>query len=304
MLVHLPDPPLRAIAAFGGPCALARSRRVAARLAALPCLQLLPELWEAHVLSAGRLTEQKLMKIVFLEHRDQLDMLWLGLAALPADRDGATAVARCLKAAVLVGGVATVELLLAMRASADRSFEGDTGTRLLDAVALGHAAVVHALLRASADPNHAVQDGLAHGNASLEHPLELACRAGRLSCVEALLRGRADANFVSYTTVDGQTTESTPLLVACDRAQPEVFEALLRAGADPDAVCEDPSMETGARSVRDTLAWMMGAGDARQFRAFGTHYVFSPENLHCMYDALAQTASSAPPCATQASDAG
>ncbi|XP_055277536.1 ankyrin repeat and SOCS box protein 10 isoform X3 [Moschus berezovskii] len=133
------------------------------------------------------------------------------------------------------GHVEILRLLLRRRARPDSAPGGRTA--LHEACAAGHAACVHVLLVAGADPNIPDQDG--------RHPLHLCGGAGSLECADLLLRFGAK--------VDGRSEEEeeTPLHVAARLGHVELADLLLRRGACPDA--------------RDAEGWtpLLAACDAR-----------------------------------------
>uniref|UniRef100_A0A8C3YP17 Ankyrin repeat and SOCS box protein 10 n=1 Tax=Catagonus wagneri TaxID=51154 RepID=A0A8C3YP17_9CETA len=133
------------------------------------------------------------------------------------------------------GHTEVLRLLLRRRARPDSAPGGRTA--LHEACAAGHAACVHVLLVAGADPNIPDQDG--------KRPLHLCGGAGSLECAELLLRFGA--------TVDGQSEEEeeTPLHVAARLGHVELADLLLRRGACPNA--------------RDAEGWtpLLAACDAR-----------------------------------------
>ncbi|XP_043728996.1 ankyrin repeat and SOCS box protein 10 isoform X1 [Cervus elaphus] len=133
------------------------------------------------------------------------------------------------------GHVEILRLLLKRRARPDGAPGGRTA--LHEACAAGHAACVHVLLVAGADPNIPDQDG--------RRPLHLCGGAGSLECAELLLRFGAK--------VDGRSEEEeeTPLHVAARLGHVELADLLLRRGACPDA--------------RDAEGWtpLLAACDAR-----------------------------------------
>ncbi|XP_065795020.1 ankyrin repeat and SOCS box protein 10 isoform X3 [Muntiacus reevesi] len=133
------------------------------------------------------------------------------------------------------GHVEILRLLLRRRARPDGAPGGRTA--LHEACAAGHAACVHVLLVAGADPNIPDQDG--------RRPLHLCGGAGSLECAELLLRFGAK--------VDGRSEEEeeTPLHVAARLGHVELADLLLRRGACPDA--------------RDAEGWtpLLAACDAR-----------------------------------------
>ncbi|XP_040320411.1 ankyrin repeat and SOCS box protein 10 isoform X2 [Herpailurus yagouaroundi] len=117
------------------------------------------------------------------------------------------------------GHTDVLRLLLRRRARPDSAPGGRTA--LHEACAAGHAACVHVLLVAGADPNIPDQDG--------KLPLHLCRGAGTLECAELLLRFGAK--------VDGRSEEEeeTPLHVAARLGHVELAELLLRRGACPNA---------------------------------------------------------------------
>ncbi|XP_008070886.1 ankyrin repeat and SOCS box protein 10 isoform X3 [Carlito syrichta] len=117
------------------------------------------------------------------------------------------------------GHTEVLRLLLRRRARPDSAPGGRTA--LHEAVAAGHAACVHVLLVAGADPNIPDQDG--------KRPLHLCRGPGALECAELLLRFGA--------RVDGRSEEEeeTPLHVAAQLGHVELADLLLRRGACPDA---------------------------------------------------------------------
>ncbi|XP_053073827.1 ankyrin repeat and SOCS box protein 10 isoform X3 [Acinonyx jubatus] len=117
------------------------------------------------------------------------------------------------------GHTDVLQLLLRRRARPDSAPGGRTA--LHEACAAGHAACVHVLLVAGADPNIPDQDG--------KLPLHLCRGAGTLECAELLLRFGAK--------VDGRSEEEeeTPLHVAARLGHVELAELLLRRGACPNA---------------------------------------------------------------------
>nr|XP_019814902.1 PREDICTED: ankyrin repeat and SOCS box protein 10 isoform X3 [Bos indicus] len=133
------------------------------------------------------------------------------------------------------GHVEILRLLLRRRARPDSAPGGRTA--LHEACAAGHAACVHVLLVAGADPNIPDQDG--------RRPLHLCGGAGSLECADLLLRFGAK--------VDGRSEEEeeTPLHVAARLGHVELADLLLRRGACPDA--------------RDVEGWtpLLAACDAR-----------------------------------------
>ncbi|MXQ92131.1 hypothetical protein E5288_WYG012435 [Bos mutus] len=133
------------------------------------------------------------------------------------------------------GHVEILRLLLRRRARPDSAPGGRTA--LHEACAAGHAACVHVLLVAGADPNIPDQDG--------RRPLHLCGGAGSLECADLLLRFGAK--------VDGRSEEEeeTPLHVAARLGHVELADLLLRRGACPDA--------------RDAEGWtpLLAACDAR-----------------------------------------
>ncbi|XP_032159777.1 ankyrin repeat and SOCS box protein 10 isoform X2 [Mustela erminea] len=117
------------------------------------------------------------------------------------------------------GHTEVLRLLLRRRARPDSAPGGRTA--LHEACAAGHAACVHVLLVAGADPNIPDQDG--------KLPLHLCQGAGTLECAELLLRFGAK--------VDGRSEEEeeTPLHVAARLGHVELADLLLRRGACPNA---------------------------------------------------------------------
>ncbi|XP_073743595.1 ankyrin repeat and SOCS box protein 10 isoform X1 [Callorhinus ursinus] len=117
------------------------------------------------------------------------------------------------------GHTEVLQLLLRRRARPDSAPGGRTA--LHEACAAGHAACVHMLLVAGADPNIPDQDG--------KLPLHLCQGAGTLECAELLLRFGAK--------VDGRSEEEeeTPLHVAARLGHVELADLLLRRGACPNA---------------------------------------------------------------------
>eukprot|EP00746_Dinoflagellata_sp_MGD_P043751 gnl/MRDRNA2_/MRDRNA2_206415_c0_seq1.p1 gnl/MRDRNA2_/MRDRNA2_206415_c0~~gnl/MRDRNA2_/MRDRNA2_206415_c0_seq1.p1 ORF type:complete len:255 (-),score=49.36 gnl/MRDRNA2_/MRDRNA2_206415_c0_seq1:70-783(-) len=220
-------------------------------------------------------------------------------------RDSCNLNAKALDLAVGAGRmkacVSTCRLLLAFRA--DPNYPVPTflirsgGSPLLTSIWQGSERIVRLLLEKKADPNMSVEIGSGEGPSGEEVsqcsplPLELASRAGHLPVVKALLDYQADVNAVSGQEAAEVQGERTALLAACDRCHVEVFQALLAQGADPDQEVEDPNTETGMRSVRDTLAWMMGVGDARNFRAYGTSAGYPAAKLENMFDLLTEAKS-------------
>ncbi|XP_051008131.1 ankyrin repeat and SOCS box protein 10 isoform X2 [Acomys russatus] len=116
------------------------------------------------------------------------------------------------------GHTEVLRLLLRRRASPDSAPGGRTA--LHEACTAGHAACVHVLLVAGADPNIPDQDG--------KRPLHLCRGLGILECVELLLKFGAQ--------VDGRTEdeEETPLHIAARLGHVELADLLLRWGAHPD----------------------------------------------------------------------
>uniref|UniRef100_A0A8C0JXH1 Ankyrin repeat and SOCS box protein 10 n=1 Tax=Canis lupus dingo TaxID=286419 RepID=A0A8C0JXH1_CANLU len=117
------------------------------------------------------------------------------------------------------GHTEVLQLLLRRRARPDSAPGGRTA--LHEACAAGHAACVHVLLVAGADPNIPDQDG--------KLPLHLCQGASTLECAELLLRFGAK--------VDGRSEEEeeTPLHVAARLGHVELAGLLLRRGACPNA---------------------------------------------------------------------
>ncbi|KAM4874734.1 ankyrin repeat and SOCS box protein 10 isoform 1-T2 [Thomomys bottae] len=117
------------------------------------------------------------------------------------------------------GHTEVLRLLLRRRARPDSAPGGRTA--LHEACAGGHAACVHVLLVAGADPNAPDQEG--------NRPLHLCRGTGTLECVELLLRFGAQ--------VDGPSEDEreTALHVAARLGHVEMADLLLRRGAFPDA---------------------------------------------------------------------
>ncbi|XP_049633962.1 ankyrin repeat and SOCS box protein 10 [Suncus etruscus] len=117
------------------------------------------------------------------------------------------------------GHTEVLQLLLRRRAQPDFAPGGHTA--LHEACTAGHAACVHALLVAGADPNLPDQDG--------RRPLHLCRGAGTLECAKMLLRFGA--------SVDGRSEEEeeTPLHVAARLGHVELADLLLHWGACPNA---------------------------------------------------------------------
>ncbi|XP_047551866.1 ankyrin repeat and SOCS box protein 10 isoform X1 [Lutra lutra] len=117
------------------------------------------------------------------------------------------------------GHTEVLRLLLRRRARPDSAPGGRTA--LHEACAASHAACVHVLLVAGADPNIPDQDG--------KLPLHLCQGASTLECAELLLRFGAK--------VDGRSEEEeeTPLHVAARLGHVELADLLLRRGACPNA---------------------------------------------------------------------
>lgn len=292
MFLCLPEGPLLQIAALCGPCALARLRRAAARLSVWRCLEVRVALWAGYAKNLSKFPDDKEFALPATELLVNSLCIRLGTLMSTSANDAVAAEQlrrkfdAALVTAVCKGFAPIVQLLLALTASPDGLTKHGVKPPLLAAVESGKNDIVDALLQASANPNcmdvrHECDEVMVQ-----QRPLEVACRLGSLALLQALIRSRADVNLVCRTEIDGQTTETTPLLVACDRAKPDLFVALVRAGADPDIECEDPLTETGSRSVRATLSWMMGAGDARQFRSHGARSAVCSDQLHRMFDAF------------------
>ncbi|XP_028343169.1 ankyrin repeat and SOCS box protein 10 isoform X6 [Physeter macrocephalus] len=133
------------------------------------------------------------------------------------------------------GHTEILRLLLRRRARPDSAPGGRTA--LHEACAAGHAACVHVLLVAGADPNVPDQDG--------KRPLHLCGAAGSLECAELLLKFGAK--------VDGRSEEEeeTPLHVAARLGHVELADLLLRRGA--------------CSSARDAEGWtpLLAACDAQ-----------------------------------------
>lgn len=151
------------------------------------------------------------------------------------------------------------------------------------------------LLEGNADPN--LRENICQDNGtdsiSAEQsltrwsgPLEAATRRRSLTTVQALLKHGADVDQSSGWAVNEVQDDRTALLTACDNCFVEIFQELLAHGADPDLQCMDSATETGTRTVRDTLDWKMGCGDAGNFYAFGEPSGAETEELEKMFDLL------------------
>nr|XP_014337653.1 PREDICTED: ankyrin repeat and SOCS box protein 10 [Bos mutus] len=148
-------------------------------------------------------------------------------------------------------------LRLRRRARPDSAPGGRTA--LHEACAAGHAACVHVLLVAGADPNIPDQDG--------RRPLHLCGGAGSLECADLLLRFGAK--------VDGRSEEEeeTPLHVAARLGHVELADLLLRRGACPDA--------------RDVEELLLARGVGANAMDYGGHTA-----LHCAQGPAAALAQS------------
>jgi len=105
------------------------------------------------------------------------------------------------------------------------AWSDDGQTALILAARNGHLVVVEALLRAGADPNHAMSDG--------RTALILAAEHGHLPVVEALLRAGADPNVETISSETESKTYGTAeeldefldnLLARGDRLKQEIAE--------------------------------------------------------------------------------
>lgn len=302
-LSNLPDRTLEVVAGHAGPLSLSLLRGSArgyhGSVGLSPGPRLL--LWWAE---AGPLQErlhevanvnpiallassQKVLKVG--RHGQFLDTeaLWLWLARphnLGKSLDKSSKLEKLLCQAARNGDAAACHLLLA---AGGQPLAQNGDAAMLSAVLHGRVAAARSLIQARVDPE---------AGQGQWRPLEAAAARGTPELVTLLLEARADPNGKSVQYVshgdDGLSgevvEESTPLLSACDRCRPLVFGLLLEARADPDIECVHGLTETGMRSTRDTLAWMLDIGDSRQFRSFGGTSGHPTEALQAMMDMLEQ----------------
>ncbi|XP_008845449.1 ankyrin repeat and SOCS box protein 10 isoform X3 [Nannospalax galili] len=148
------------------------------------------------------------------------------------------------------GHTEILRLLLRRRARPDSAPGGRTA--LHEACAGGHAACVHVLLVAGADPNTPDQDG--------KRPLHLCRGAATLECAELLLKFGAQ--------VDGRSEDEdeTPLHIAARLGHVELADLLLRRGANPDA--RNAEGWTPLLAACDTRCQSLGDAEATTNRCF------------------------------------
>lgn len=298
-LLNLPDRTLEVVAAHAGPLSLSLLRGSARRCHGSVSLSPGPRLllwWaedgplqarlsdiDVHIPRKLLANSQKIHKVG--RHGQILDTeaLWLWLA-MPHNVDKCLMLEKMLCQAARDGDAAACHLLLAAGGSA-LAETGDMA--LLSAVLHGRIAAAKSLIQAHVDPE---------ASRGQWRPLEAAAARGAPELVTLLLEARADPNgksaqYASHGDAGPSgdvVEESTPLLSACDRCRPLVFGLLLEARADPDTECAHGLTETGMRSTRDTLAWMLDVGDSRQFRCFGGTSGHPKEALQAMMDMLEQ----------------
>lgn len=301
----LSEGPYHVIAHYAGPCTMVRLRmsarwcELSEGLQVRSCAMVWPDSYDGIQLLS-----------TIDPSPERLDALWITLSHRAANKPNEPSAeweAKTLDLAVGAGRgkpcVSTCRLLLASRADPNSFVKTPIngarsgGSPLLTAILHGSQPIVDLLLMSKADPNGVVQYGSRDGDLGdacphySHRPLELASRAGCLPMVRTLLDYGADVNAISGQPCDKVQADCTALLAACDRCHLEIFQDLLKRGADPDLECKDHNTETGTRSVRDTLAWMMGFGDARNFQDHplaGGSSGYPTEKLYKLFDLLSE----------------
>jgi len=301
---RLSDGPCNVVGIHAGPCSLARLRMTAAQST------LLSGLHPASCFSKWQTPSDDVIHLLTSINPcpERLDALWITLMRHNVNRPKEEMSNWDAEALDLAAGggtaapcISTCRLLLAFGANPNR-MTSNNGTLPRSGGCPLMTSILHAgdsfsilLLEGNADPNLSINfcEEMGTDSFSAEQsrtrwsgPLEAATRRRSLTTVQALLKHGADVDQSSGWAVNEVQDDRTALLTACDYCFVEIFQELLAQGANPDVQCMDSATETGTRTVRDTLAWKMGGGDAGNFYAFGEPSGVAPVELEKMCDLL------------------